>query len=73
LRELYNDYLARVKKTVIFTHFPPTRRGTSHATYLAEYRINNLYFTWPNDSLDKFNLSNVVACISGVMILNKMG
>ena len=73
VRELSNDsfndlhdYLAREKKkTIVVTHFPPTKTGTSHPIYLSENRINNLYFAWPDDTLAKFNLNNVVAWISG--------
>ena len=47
------------------THFPPTRSGTSHPKYLAEKRTANSYFAWPNESIDKLNLRNVVTWISG--------
>jgi predicted phosphodiesterase len=60
------DYLAgENKKTIVITHFPPTRTGTSHPKYLAENRSYNLYFAWPNDTLSNFKLNNVLAWISG--------
>lgn len=73
VRELSNDslnelkdYLSREnKKTIVVTHFPPTRTGTSHPKYLAENRTANLYFAWPDDTLNKFKLNNVIAWVSG--------
>jgi predicted phosphohydrolase len=65
LKEL-EDYLSREnKKTIVVTHFPPTRTGTSHPKYLAENRTANLYFAWPDDTLNKFKLNNVIAWVSG--------
>ena len=73
VRELSNDSLKQLqdylagenKKTIVVTHFPPTRTGTSHPKYLAEKRTANLYFAWPDDTLEKFNLRNVLVWISG--------
>ena len=73
VKELSNDsfkqlqeYLAREKKKVIIvTHFPPTRTGTSNPIYLAEKKITNLYFAWPDDTLNSFDSNNVLAWISG--------
>lgn len=73
VRELSNasfkqlqDYLTReTKKTIVVTHFPPRRTGTSHPKYLAEDRITNLYFAWPDDTLSNFKLNNVLVWISG--------
>jgi len=60
------DYLNKeTKKTIVITHFPPTRSGTSAPYYLSQQRIANLYFAWPDDTLEKFNLNNVPAWISG--------
>lgn len=53
------------KKTIVMTHFPPNRSGTSHPSYLAEKRTVNLYFAWPDGTLPQLNLKNVVAWISG--------
>jgi hypothetical protein len=51
------------------THFPPIRSGTSHPQYLSqnlqEERKANLYFAWPDDTIEKFNLKNVPVWISG--------
>jgi hypothetical protein len=32
---------------------------------LAENRTANLYFVWPDDTLNKFKLNNVIAWVSG--------
>lgn len=53
------------KKTIVMTHFPPVRSGTSHPQYLSENKTSNLYFAWPDDTLEKFNLNNVISWISG--------
>ena len=53
------------KKTIIITHFPPIRTGTSNPKFLAEKKLSNLYFAWPDDTLGKFNLNNALAWISG--------
>ncbi len=73
VRELSNDsfeelhhYLAvEKKKTIVVTHFPPMRTGTSAPKYLDKNSISNLYFTWPNDTLSNFNLTNVLVWVSG--------
>jgi predicted phosphodiesterase len=72
-RELCNDSFVKLnnylkenkKKTIVITHFPPTRTGTSSPQYLAEEKTSNSYFSWPDDTLSKFQLNNVVAWISG--------
>jgi predicted phosphodiesterase len=53
------------KYTIIMTHFPPIRSGTSNPKYLSQERKENLYFSWPDDTLDKLNLFNVPLWISG--------
>jgi len=53
------------KKTIIMTHFPPNRTGTSHPMYLAEKKISNSYFAWSDNTLTNFNLDNVLTWISG--------
>jgi len=53
------------KKTIVMTHFPPNRSGTSHPRYLAEKRTANLYFAWPDGTLQNFKLDNVLTWISG--------
>lgn len=53
------------KKTIIMTHFPPTRTGTSHPIYLSEKRAANNYFAWPDDTLQNFELRNVLTWVSG--------
>lgn len=53
------------KKTIIMTHFPPLRTGTSEPKYLLEKKTTDLYFSWPDKTIDDFNLYNVSAWISG--------
>lgn len=53
------------KKTIVMTHFPPIRTFTSDPKYLRENKNVNLYFAWPNETLSKFNLKNVIVWISG--------
>ena len=53
------------KKTIIMTHFPPCRSGTSAPKYLAEKSVRNLYFSWPDGTLQNFKLDNVLTWISG--------
>ena len=60
------DYLAgENKKTIVVTHFPPTKTGTSHPKYLSVEQKLNSYFAWPDNTLDNFKLNNVLAWISG--------
>lgn len=51
-------------KSIILTHFPPIRNGSSNPKYSnqPEYLVN--YFSW-NDIYSKLNVSNVVGWISG--------
>lgn len=73
VRELSNisfkhlqDYLSgEKKKTIVVTHFPPTRTGTLHVKYLDENRIINSYFAWPDNTLNNFKLNNILVWISG--------
>ena len=59
-------YLSTTNKyTIIMSHFPPIRSGTSNPKYLKEQRIENLYFSWSDDTIDKLNLCNVPLWISG--------
>jgi predicted phosphohydrolase len=53
------------KKTIVMTHFPPLRSETSHPKYLQEKKLINNYFAWPDSTLDKLNLKNIIAWISG--------
>ena len=64
--DLLKAYLDKTdKKTIVMTHFPPLRSGTSNEKYLLEKKIANLYFSWPDNTLDKLNLKNVPLWISG--------
>jgi predicted phosphohydrolase len=60
------DYLNNnTKKTIIMTHFPPLKTGTSNPKYLMDTRKENLYFSWSDNTLSKFYLNNVLCWISG--------
>jgi predicted phosphohydrolase len=63
--KLQKYLIDNTKKTIVMTHFPPIRSGTSDPSYLSENRIVNSYFAWPDDTLSKFKLSNVLCWISG--------
>jgi predicted phosphohydrolase len=61
-----NKYLnENNKKTIVMTHFPPLRTGTSAPKYMELNRTHDLYFSWPNGTLDNLKLDNVMAWISG--------
>jgi len=53
------------KETIIMTHFPPFRTGSSNPNFDNENPIIKSYFTWPDETLDKLNLLNVPIWISG--------
>lgn len=53
------------KKTIVMTHFPPLRSGTSNPIYLSQDRKANLYFAWPDITINNLNLINVPVWISG--------
>lgn len=60
------DYLREEnKKTILVTHFPPIRTGTSEPSYLSQERLMNSYFAWPDNTIEKFNLNNILCWISG--------
>jgi predicted phosphodiesterase len=73
VRQLANDSVNNLqkylnendKKTIVMTHFPPQRSGTSAPKYLAEKSVKNLYFSWPDGTFQNFNLNNIVVWISG--------
>lgn len=63
--ELLNQYLNHNKtKTIILTHFPPIREGSSNPKYSTQPSYLANYFSW-NNICDKLNCSNVVGWISG--------
>lgn len=60
------NYLSNsTKKSIVMTHFPPIRSGTSSPNYLYQDRIMNFYFSWPDNTLSKFYMNNVLCWISG--------
>ena len=65
----YNNlkqYLSNsTKPTIVMTHFPPIRTGTSDPVYLAQKRQANLYFSWPDETINDLNLTKVPLWISG--------
>jgi predicted phosphohydrolase len=64
-KQLHAYLAGENKKTIVVTHFPPRRTATSHPKYLAEDRIINLYSAWPDDTVSKFKVNNILAWISG--------
>ena len=42
------------------THFPPIQSGTIEPSILEKNSILNLYSSWPDETLDKLNLSRVL-------------
>jgi hypothetical protein len=53
------------KPTIVMTHFPPIRTGTSDPVYLSQKRQANLYFAWPDETINDLNLTKVPLWISG--------
>ena len=53
------------KPTIVMTHFPPIRTGTADPIYLAQPRMINQYFAWPDETINDFNLTKVPLWISG--------
>jgi predicted phosphohydrolase len=53
------------KKTIVMTHFPPHKTGTSNPEYIKYEKIMNSYFAWPDDTLNKFKKNNIICWISG--------
>lgn len=53
------------KVSIIMTHFPPLRNGTVNPKHLVKKDILDLYFTWPDKTIENFNLTNVPLWISG--------
>lgn len=53
------------KNTIVMTHFPPFRSGSCNPKYLEKKSLKNLYFSWPDETIDNFNLTNVPIWISG--------
>lgn len=51
-------------KTIILTHFPPIRNGSSNPIYSNQPKYLANYFSW-NNIYSKLNMSNVVGWISG--------
>jgi predicted phosphohydrolase len=63
--KLHNHLDKTDKKTIVMTHFPPLRNGTSAEKYVLEKSLSNLYFSWPDITVDKLKLKNVPTWISG--------
>jgi predicted phosphohydrolase len=66
--DLLDSYLNSINitdtKTLIMTHFPPIRQGSSNPKYSSQPKYLANYFSW-NNIPDKLNCSNVVGWISG--------
>jgi predicted phosphodiesterase len=63
--ELLSEYLnLNTKKTIIVSHFPMIRKGTSHPKYDSEDMDMVAYFAWDN-LLSNLPRDNIVCCIAG--------
>lgn len=51
-------------KTIIMTHFPPIRQGTSNPKYASQPKFISDYFSWNNIPND-LDCSNIIGWISG--------
>jgi len=66
LNSLQNHLKQTKKQTIVVTHFPPLRSGTSNPKYLQDNnRLLNSYFTWPDITINNLYLNNVPIWISG--------
>jgi predicted phosphohydrolase len=63
LQKYLNDN--KEKLTIIMTHFPPLRTGAVNPKYLTTNTLQDLYFTWPDKTVEDFNLTNVPLWLSG--------
>lgn len=63
LQTYLNDTTDKI--TIIMTHFPPFRNEAVDPKYLIKKGISDLYFTWPDKTIEHFNLVNVPLWISG--------
>lgn len=62
---LLTEYLKNNKtKSIIMTHFPPIREGSSNPKYLSQPEYMTNYFSW-NNIYNKLPMTNVVGWISG--------
>jgi hypothetical protein len=62
---LLNNYLNTTKeKTIIMTHFPPIRQGSSNPKYINQPEYLSNYFSW-NNIYSKLEMLNVIGWISG--------
>ncbi len=61
---VYSSVIAS-KYVIMLTHFPPYRSGTSHSKFNSEKGPIKEYFSWPNNTLNDFNTSNILVWISG--------
>jgi Icc-related predicted phosphoesterase len=53
------------KKTIIMTHFPPLQSKTSNPVIMNQFEELKNYHAWCDGTLDKMNLNQAVAWISG--------
>jgi len=53
------------KPTIVMTHFPPIRTGTTAPIYLSQNIKRTPYFSWSDETINDFNLTNVPIWISG--------
>lgn len=63
---LLKNHLENTKKiTIVMTHFPPIREGTYNPIYNKQKEDLKNYFTWNDETINNFNLTNVPIWISG--------
>jgi predicted phosphodiesterase len=53
------------KKTIVMTHFPPLREGTSNPKYNKQPDNITTYFSWNDNTTNQLNLQNVPLWMSG--------
>ena len=62
---LQNHLKQTKKQTIVMTHFPPIRTGTSNPKYSGQNPLLANYFSWNDDTIDKLNIINLPVWISG--------
>lgn len=53
------------KKTIVLTHFPPIREGTTNIVYKSKSENIKNYFSWNDETTNNFKLEDVLIWISG--------
>lgn len=53
------------RKTIVVTHFPPIREGTTNVIYETKPETIKNYYSWNNETINNFKLEHVLIWISG--------